>query len=88
MMQNEDLPSIYEVPVNMQNQGLDTAILRKMGEPIGEKPALGPSKTFLNRRNKAARREHRISRKVRPAGCLQERPARASRMPAPTTTTR
>lgn len=34
MIQSEDLPSIYEVPVNMQNQGLDTAILRKMGEPI------------------------------------------------------
>ena len=53
VIQSEDLPSIYEVPVNMQNQGLDTAILRKMGEPIGEKPALGPWKTFLDRRNKA-----------------------------------
>lgn len=40
VIQSEDLPSIYEVPVNMQNQGLDTAILRKMGEPIGETPAL------------------------------------------------
>ncbi len=37
----------------MQNQGLDTAILRKMGEPIGETPALGPWKTFLDRRNNA-----------------------------------
>ncbi len=53
VIQSEDLPSIYEVPVNMQNQGLDTAILRKMGEPIGETPALGPWKTFLDRRNKA-----------------------------------
>ena len=53
VIQSEDLPSIYEVPVNMQNQGLDTAILRKMGEPIGEKPALGPWKAFLDRRNKA-----------------------------------
>ena len=53
VIQSEDLPSIYEVPVNMQNQGLDTAILRKMGEPIGEKPALGPWKSFLDRRNKA-----------------------------------
>ncbi len=40
-------------PVNMQNQGLDTAILRKMDEPIGEKPALGPWKAFLDRRNNA-----------------------------------
>lgn len=53
VIQSEDLPSIYEVPVNMQNQGLDTAILRKMGEPIGETPALGPWKAFLDRRNKA-----------------------------------
>ena len=53
VIQSEDLASIYEVPVNMQNQGLDTAILRKMGEPIGEKPALGPWRTFLDRRSKA-----------------------------------
>ena len=53
VIQSEDLPSIYEVPINMQNQGLDTAILRKMGEPIGEKPSLGPWRSFLNRRNKA-----------------------------------
>ena len=52
-LQSVGIPSIYEVPVNMQNQGLDTAILRKMGEPIGETPALGPWKTFLDRRNKA-----------------------------------
>ena len=53
VIQSGDLPSIYEVPINMQNQGLDTAILRKMGEPIGEKPSLGPWRSFLNRRNKA-----------------------------------
>ncbi|WP_337634823.1 CTP synthase [Prevotella sp.] len=52
VIQSEDLPSIYEVPINMQNQGLDTAILRKMGEPIGEKPSLGPWRSFLERRNK------------------------------------
>ena len=53
VIQSEDLPSIYEVPINMQNQGLDTAILRKMGEPIGEKPSLGPWRSFLERRNNA-----------------------------------
>ena len=53
VIQSEDLPSIYEVPINMQNQGLDTAILRKMGEPIGEKPSLGPWRAFLDRRNNA-----------------------------------
>ena len=47
VVQSEDLPSIYEVPVNMQCQGLDTAILRKMGLPVGETPALGPWRRFL-----------------------------------------
>ena len=42
VVQSEDLPSIYDVPVNMQTQGLDSAILRKMGEEIGETPQLGP----------------------------------------------
>ena len=58
VVQSEDLPSIYEVPVNMQNQGLDTAILRKVGEPIGPTPALGPWKSFLERRNKATKEVH------------------------------
>ncbi len=29
VVQSEDMPSIYEVPVNMQQQGLDAAILKK-----------------------------------------------------------
>lgn len=53
VIQSEDLPSIYEVPVNMQNQGLDVAILKKIGEPIDAKPGLGPWKNFLERRAKA-----------------------------------
>ncbi len=55
VVQSEDLPSIYEVPVNMQNQGLDTAILHKIGEPIGDTPELGPWRSFLERRKKAKR---------------------------------
>ena len=53
VVQSEDLPSIYEVPVNMQKQGLDTALLRKLGVEIGETPTLGPWKRFLERRNNA-----------------------------------
>ena len=53
VIQSEDLPSIYEVPVNMQNQGLDTAILRKMDVPGGATPSLGPWRSFLERRKNA-----------------------------------
>ena len=84
VIQSEDLPSIYEVPVNMQNQGLDAAILRKVGEPIGEKPGLGPWRSFLERRKKATEEVH--------IGLVGRTPtrvsARASRRLAPTTTIR
>ena len=53
VIQSEDLPSIYEVPVNMQRQGLDSAILRKMGIPVGETPQLGPWLHFLELRKTA-----------------------------------
>ena len=59
VIQSEDLPSIYEVPVNMQRQGLDAAILRKMGIPVGETPQLGPWRKFLELR-RAATEEVRI----------------------------
>ena len=36
VVQSEDMPSIYEVPVSMQKQGLDAAIMRKIGIPVGE----------------------------------------------------
>ena len=53
VIQSEDLPSIYEVPVNMQKQGLDAAILRKMGIPVGKTPSLGPWNHFLELRRSA-----------------------------------
>ncbi len=58
VIQSEDLPSIYEVPVNMQKQGLDAAILRKMGIPVGETPKLGPWHHFLELRRKATGEVH------------------------------
>ena len=58
VIQSEDLPSIYEVPVNMQNQGIDTAIRRKMNMEVGPTPELGPWKSFLERRNKATKEVH------------------------------
>lgn len=48
VVQSEDMASIYEVPVSMQRQGLDAAILRKIGIPVGETPAMKPWHDFLN----------------------------------------
>ena len=46
-VQSEDMPSIYEVPVSMQRQGLDSAILRKFGVPVGETPKMESWQHFL-----------------------------------------
>ena len=53
VVQSEDMASIYEVPVNMQQQGLDAAILRKMGVPVGETPAMKPWRDFLDKQRNA-----------------------------------
>lgn len=53
VVQSIDLPTIYEVPLSMQAQGLDSTILRKMGIELGETPGLGPWRAFLERRHKA-----------------------------------
>lgn len=53
VVQSVDMPTIYEVPVRMQEQGLDATILSKMGEEVKETPALGPWRSFLDRRHKA-----------------------------------
>lgn len=58
VVQSEDLPSIYEVPVHMQAQGLDEAILKKMGVALNERPTLGPWKAFLERRRNATKEVH------------------------------
>ena len=58
VVQSEDMPSIYEVPVNMQRQGLDAAILRKIGIPVGETPHMKPWHDFLEKQRKATREIH------------------------------
>ena len=55
VIQSQDLPSIYEVPVNMQRQGLDYIILKKLGIEPGITPELGPWRDFLERRKKATK---------------------------------
>ena len=58
VVQSEDMPSIYEVPVSMQRQGLDAAILRKIGIPVGETPAMKPWHDFLEKQRNAKREVH------------------------------
>jgi len=69
VVQSEDMPSIYEVPVSMQKQGLDAAILRKIGIPVGERlrvgdgtsgmaPAMQSWHNFLDKQRNAKREVH------------------------------
>lgn len=55
VIQSQDLPSIYEVPVNMMQQGLDSICLSKMGLKAEQKPSLGPWLSFLERRKRATK---------------------------------
>ena len=58
VVQSEDMPSIYEVPVSMQKQGLDAAIMRKIGIPVGETPAMKSWHDFLDKQHNAQREVH------------------------------
>ena len=58
VVQSEDLPSIYDVPVNMQNQGLDAALLRKFGVPVGETPKMDGWHHFLELQRTATKEVH------------------------------
>ncbi len=53
VVQSLDLPSIYDVPVKMQEQGLDSAILRKLNMEVGPTPELGPWRSFLEMKKNA-----------------------------------
>ncbi len=53
VIQSQDLPSIYEVPINMMRQGLDAVILKKMGVSQQKAPEMAPWQAFLERREQA-----------------------------------
>ena len=58
VIQSQDLPSIYEVPINMQRQGLDAICLKKMGlDPeitqAVQQTGMAPWHQFLEKREKA-----------------------------------
>lgn len=49
VVQSVDVPTIYEVPLKMQAEGLDKIVLRKFGLNVEKDPALEPWNKFLNR---------------------------------------
>ncbi len=60
VVQSMDMPTIYEVPLRMHEQGLDKTILAKMGLPTDGEPNLDSWKKFLDMRH-AATEEVRIA---------------------------
>lgn len=53
-----DVPSIYEIPVRMQEQGMDRAILELAGEPVGDTPAMDGWRRYLSLRSTLDRELH------------------------------
>ncbi|MDR1810398.1 MAG: CTP synthase [Prevotella sp.] len=53
VVQSVDVPTIYEVPLKMQEQGMDEIILRKMGIQAGERPDLKSWRDFLDKKKNA-----------------------------------
>ena len=49
VIQSLDAKSIYEVPLNMQKEGLDTAVLSKLGCSVAGEPDLKQWNGFLNK---------------------------------------
>jgi CTP synthase len=56
VVQSIDAETIYEVPILMQEQNLDSIILEKVGLPVSDTPKLGPWRNFLERRHAAQKK--------------------------------
>jgi CTP synthase len=53
VMQSVDVSTIYEVPLKMQEQGMDEIVLRKLNIPIGDKPEMKSWRAFLDKKKNA-----------------------------------
>ncbi|MDH6304497.1 CTP synthase [Parabacteroides sp. PF5-5] len=53
VMQSVDVPTIYEVPLVLQQQNMDEIVLKKVGLEVGPKPELKDWKDFLKRKTDA-----------------------------------
>lgn len=53
VIQSVDVPTIYEVPLMLQRQQMDSIVLEKLGLEVGPTPELSPWKDFLDRKKRA-----------------------------------
>ena len=53
VIQSVDVPTIYEVPLMLQRQRMDSIALEKLGLEVGPTPELNPWKDFLYRKKRA-----------------------------------
>ena len=53
VIQSIDVPTIYEVPLMLQRQQMDSIALEKLGLEVGPTPELNPWKDFLDRKKRA-----------------------------------
>ena len=53
VMQSIDVPTIYEVPLVLQRQKMDSIILQKVGLDVGQTPEMKPWRDFLRRKTDA-----------------------------------
>ena len=53
VIQSVDVPTIYEVPLMLQRQRMDSIALEKLGLEVGPTPELNPWKDFLDRKKRA-----------------------------------
>ena len=53
VMQSIDVSTIYEVPLKLQEQGIDRIILQKMDMKVGETPEMKPWREFLEKKKTA-----------------------------------
>ena len=55
VIQSIDVPTIYEVPLNLQRQKMDSIILQKTGLEVGPTPEMTSWKDFLSRKKNASK---------------------------------
>ena len=53
VIQSVDVPTIYEVPLMLQRQQMDSIALEKLGLEVGPTPELNPWRDFLDRKKRA-----------------------------------